>query len=99
MARKKKETKKEVPESTATKKKAAKEEAPKEAPGTTPEEEMQQRIRSCNEELMGVLKKYNCDLEANILLKPGMVIPQIRIVPVEIMQQRQRQQQEPQIIT
>jgi hypothetical protein len=100
MARKKKT---DVPESTATKAKGPgrpkKEEikeaaVEQEAPNT--QDAMQKRITDCNQEIMAVLQKYNCDLEANILLKPGMVIPQIRIVPVEILQQQRQQQMPPQ---
>ena len=91
-----------APKSTATKKKAAPkkvvEEIVEETSQMTPEEQaqaaMQERIGKCNEEVAAVLQKYNCDLEANMLLQPGMVIPQIRIVPVEILQQRQQQQRQ-----
>lgn len=99
MARKKSD----APESTVAKKKGPgrprKEEVKEaaveqEAPNT--QDKMQKRITDCNQEIMAVLQKYNCDLEANILLKPGMVIPQIRIVPVEILQQQRAQQVPPQ---
>jgi len=63
-------------------------EAVEETPRKTPEQEIQERISRSNEEISAVLKKYNCDLEATILLKAGMVIPQIRIVPVEMLQRQ-----------
>ncbi|MHA2010357.1 MAG: hypothetical protein ACXADW_20445 [Candidatus Hodarchaeales archaeon] len=57
----------------------------------TLDEQVKERIDKCNEEIAEILQKYNCDLEANVLLRPGMVIPQIRVVPVEILQQEMQQ--------
>ncbi len=90
--------KKEVgaPESTVKRKRGRpRKKNVEEAPQMTPEQEMQERIGKCNEEITAVLQKYSCDLEANVLLRPGMVIPQIRIVPVELLQREMQQRMQP----
>lgn len=95
MARKKKDSDEgNAPKSTVE---TTKEEVIEETPQMTPEEQMQERIRNCNGEIAAVLQKYNCDLEASVLLRPGMVVPQIKIIPVEILQQEmQQRRQQPQ---
>ena len=45
----------------------------------------QERITACNQELSVVLKKYGCTLDASVVLRAGQVMPNIQIVPVELM--------------
>ncbi len=47
----------------------------------------QERVAVCNKEINTILQKYECSLEASVLLRPGQVIPNIQIVPVELMKQ------------
>ena len=56
----------------------------------TPTEEQetalrQERITACNQELSVILKKYGCTLDASVVLRAGQVMPNIQIVPVELM--------------
>ncbi len=51
----------------------------------------QERIAACNKEMSAVLQKYGCTLDAHIMLRAGQVLPNIQIVPVELMQAAQDQ--------
>ncbi len=47
----------------------------------------QERITACNQELSIILKKYGCSLDASVMLRAGQVMPNIQIVPIELMNQ------------
>ncbi len=47
----------------------------------------QERVSACNQEISVVLQKYGCSLDASVMLRAGQVIPNIQIVPVELMKQ------------
>ncbi len=58
------------------------------APTEKEEEKIrQERVSACNQEISTVLQKYGCSLDASIMLRAGQVIPNIQIVPVELMKQ------------
>jgi len=80
MARKKKEDKvvessvqKEVPELT------------EEDQAQAEEAQRQGRITACNQEISAALQKHGCTLDASVVLRAGQVMPNIQIVPVELM--------------
>jgi hypothetical protein len=86
MARKKKEIEEvEIPESTVVEEETQKE------PEMSEEDQREARIMQCNQELSQVLQKYGCALEPEVLLRAGQVIPQIRIIPVELLPRTQPQ--------
>lgn len=79
MARKKKEVVKEV---------EAQEVVEKQVPTEEEEEKLrQERISACNKEISAILQKYGCSLDASVMLRSGQVMPNIQIVPVELMKQ------------
>ena len=43
-------------------------------------EDKRQREQEATKEVEAVLQKYNCHLEASVLLRSGQVIPQIAII-------------------
>ena len=47
------------------------------------EQEKQTRIATCQDEINKILIKNKCQIQAEILLKAGQVIPNIVIVAVE----------------
>lgn len=47
------------------------------------------RVEACTKEVSEVLKKYNCDLDAAILLRAGAVMPTIKVIPVELLRPQQ----------
>ena len=47
----------------------------------------QERVSVCNKEINTILQKYECSLDASVLLRAGQVIPNIQIVPIELMKQ------------
>jgi len=44
------------------------------------EQEKKERINECGQEIMIVLKKYNCDFDVSMILRQGSVVPNIQIV-------------------
>lgn len=86
MPRKKKEVK-EVVESTVVEERAP-EETQTELDAKI-EAERKVRVEACTKEVSEVLKKYNCDLDAAILLRTGAVMPTIKVVPVELLRPQQ----------
>ncbi len=49
------------------------------------EAERRVRVESCTKEVGEILKKYNCALDAAILLRTGSVMPSVKVVPVELL--------------
>ncbi len=45
----------------------------------------QERIAACNTAINDVLKKHECTLDVSIMLRRGQVIPNIQIIPVEML--------------
>ena len=79
----------EIMESTASKELSPEEQK------TLDDQDKQQRIAKCTEEVQKALQEYRCDLDVTVLLRAGQVIPRIGIVPLEILQ-AQRNPQNPQ---
>lgn len=48
----------------------------------------QERITACNKAIGDALQKYGCSLDASIMLRQGQVLPNIQIVPVELLKPR-----------
>ncbi len=66
----------------------AQESVEEQAPTKEEEEKLrQERISACNKDVSAVLQKYGCSLDASVMLRAGQVIPNIQIVPVELMKQ------------
>ena len=51
------------------------------------DEKRQARVAACSEEVATALQKYGCTLDAAMILRAGQVVPNIQIVPIELMQQ------------
>ena len=44
------------------------------------EQERQQRVEECRQELAAVLAKHRCDLDVSMLIRQDRIVPQIAIV-------------------
>jgi len=58
------------------------------APEVDEEALRQERITACNKAIADALQKYGCSLDASIMLRQGQVLPNIQIVPVELLKPR-----------
>jgi len=47
----------------------------------------EERVQAANAGIRQVMERYNVDFDLFVILRAGMVIPQLRIVPVEMLQQ------------
>jgi len=55
------------------------------------EEDRQKRVTNCMAIVQKAMQEYKCDFDISIVLKAGQVIPRIAIVPIEVLQQQQKQ--------
>jgi hypothetical protein len=56
------------------------------APTKEEEEKLrQERVAACSKEIGTILQRYECSLDASIMLRAGQVMPNIQIVPIELM--------------
>jgi len=44
------------------------------------EQEKKERVNQCGQEVVMILKKYNCDFDITMLLRQGSITPNIQIV-------------------
>jgi len=44
------------------------------------EKEKKERVAQCGQEVVMVLKKYNCDFDITMLLRQGSITPNIQVV-------------------
>lgn len=46
-----------------------------------------ERVQAANSGIRQVMERYNVDFDVFVILRAGMVVPQLRIIPVEMMQE------------
>lgn len=44
------------------------------------EKERKERVDRCGQEIIMALKKYNCDFDISMVLRPGSIIPNVQII-------------------
>jgi len=57
------------------------------------EAERRKRVEACTAEINETLSKYNCELDAAVLLRAGMVMPSVKVIPAELSPRNQAPQQ------
>ena len=44
------------------------------------DQEKKQRVDQCGQEIVMVLKKYNCDFDISMILRQGSIMPNVQII-------------------